>query len=104
MKKAFAFISFLVSLTLPLIGFASGDAAAGKNKYATCAGCHGPDGKSSNPTYPKLAGQHEAYLVYALNAYKNNERSGNLVAQMAPFAMTLSDQDIKDLAAYLASQ
>ena len=104
MKKALALISLIASLTLPIIGFAAGDAAAGKNKYLTCAGCHGPDGKSTNPTYPKLAGQHEAYLVYALKAYKNKQRSGNLVGQMAPFAMTLSDQDIADLAAYLASQ
>lgn len=79
----------------------AGDAAAGKAKSATCAGCHGPDGNSPTPMYPKIAGQHEQYLVKSMKAYKTGDRSdATMKAMMAP----LSDTDIENLAAYYASQ
>jgi cytochrome c553 len=80
---------------------AAGDAAAGKTKSATCAACHGPDGNSPTPAFPKIAGQHEGYLVKQLMEYKSGERVN---ATMNGMAAALSEQDMADLAAYYASQ
>ncbi|RMD71606.1 MAG: cytochrome c [Gammaproteobacteria bacterium] len=80
---------------------AAGDAAAGKAKSVMCAGCHGPDGNSTNPMYPRLAGQHEQYLISAIKAYKEGTRNHPV---MKPMAAGLSDQDIENLAAYFSSQ
>ena len=80
---------------------AAGDAAAGKTKAAVCAACHGPDGNSTNPLWPKLAGQHAPYLVKQLKDFKAGKRTDPI---MAPMAAPLSDQDMDDLAAYYASQ
>ena len=52
-----------------------GDAAAGKNKSETCAGCHGAAGISAGLPGPTLAGQNQAYLAAALPAYKTGKRS-----------------------------
>ena len=79
----------------------AGDAAAGKAKSAACAGCHGPDGNSMVPTYPKIAGQHEAYLADAMTQYKTGARNN---ATMKAMMTALSDADIANLAAYYASQ
>ena len=78
-----------------------GDAAAGATKAAACAACHGLDGNSADPQYPKLAGQHPEYLAKALHDYKSGARPN---AIMAGFAAGLSDEDIDDLSAYFASQ
>ena len=78
-----------------------GDAAAGKSKAAVCSACHGADGNSSNGEWPKLAGQHAQYLENQLHAYKSGERKNPI---MAGQVAALSEQDIKDLAAYFASQ
>ena len=67
----------------------------------TCAACHGADGNSMNPQWPSLAGQNASYLERQLKAFKSNARQNPL---MGPQAMTLSDQDIADLAAYFSSQ
>lgn len=83
------------------IAQASGNAETGKEKAAACAGCHGLDGNSSNPQYPKLAGQHELYLVKALRAYRTGRRKDPL---MKPLVAHLSEEDIEDLAAYYATQ
>jgi len=92
----------LVLMAFPLSALA-GDIEAGKTKSATCAACHGSNGISNVPVYPNLQGQHEAYLVSALNAYKAGNRQGGLSAVMVPQATSLSDQDIEDLAAYYSS-
>ena len=81
---------------------ANGEALA--KKY-NCAACHGADyNKPIDPSYPKLAGQHADYLAHALTAYKRgdgpNGRSNPIMGgQVKP----LSDKDIADIAAYLAS-
>lgn len=93
-----------IAAALALVGqsvFAAGDVATGKSKSAPCAACHGPDGNSTNPLWPKLAGQHAAYLVKQLKAFKSGERKDPL---MTPMAAGLSEQDMKDLAAYYAKQ
>ena len=79
-----------------------GDAARGATLGYTCLGCHGiPNYKNSYPNYrvPRLAGQHPEYIVIALQAYKNKERSH---ATMHANAFSLSDQQMADIAAYLA--
>jgi cytochrome c553 len=84
------------------VAHAAGDAVRGARLGYTCLGCHGIDNyKNVYPTYsvPRLAGQHPDYLVTALKAYKSKERShATMHAQSVP----LSDQDMQDVAAYLA--
>lgn len=83
--------------------YADGNKAEGRTLVYTCAGCHGVPGyTNAYPNYPvpKIAGQNEQYLVNALNGYKNGERTyPTMVAQ----ADSLSEQNIKDIAAYLSS-
>lgn len=94
-------------LSVVLVGMAvmasgsvlAGDAAAGKAKSATCAGCHGAAGISNNPLWPNLAGQKEAYLVKQLKAFRDGTRTDPM---MAPMAKPLSDDDINNLAAYFS--
>lgn len=76
-----------------------GDAAAGRNKAAACASCHGAEGVSANPAWPSLAGQQRGYLASALQAYKAMTRSEPVMAEQAK---GLSEADISDLAAYYA--
>jgi cytochrome c553 len=82
---------------------AAGDAAAGKQKNFQCMGCHGiPGWKTAFPEVyqvPKLGGQHAAYIVAALKAYKKGERDH---PTMRAVATDLSDKDMEDLAAYYA--
>lgn len=80
---------------------AAGDPEAGKTKSATCAACHGADGNSVNPQWPSIAGQHAAYTVKTLQAFKDGSRSDPL---MTAQAMALSAEDMEDLAAYFATQ
>ena len=94
-------ISGLVLMLLPLTLTAAGNIEAGKQKAATCAVCHGPDGNSNNPSWPNLAGQHAEYIKKQLEDYRAGRRKSD---QMAPLAMILSDQDIADLAAYYAAE
>ena len=75
--------------------------AAGKEKSKTCAACHGPEGNSATPDFPRLSGQYYNYLVKALADYKSGERKN---AIMAPMAASLSKADIDDLAAYFSRQ
>ncbi|CAH9019861.1 c-type cytochrome [Candidatus Nitrosacidococcus sp. I8] len=78
-----------------------GDPTAGKQKSEACAGCHGADGNSPAPSFPKLAGQSANYIVHALGAYQSGDRKNDVMAGMAA---PLSDQDKADLGAYFASQ
>ena len=78
----------------------AGDAAAGKARAATCAGCHGAQGVSNNPMWPNLAGQQQGYLVKQLQAFREGTRSDPM---MSPMAKPLSDTDIQNLAAYYGS-
>ena len=80
---------------------AGGDAAAGKQKAVICAACHGVDGNSVNPIWPKLAGQHEVYLAKQIRAFRSGERKD---PTMAPMVSLLKEEDIDDVAAYYASQ
>ena len=92
--------TFLIAGVIAAMPFAAqaGDAAAGKAKAAICAGCHGADGKATNPTYPNLAGQNAGYIEVAIKAYKSGQRSGGQAAIMQGMAAPLSDADISNLA------
>jgi len=81
--------------------FAQGDATAGQAKSAICAACHSADGNSVVPNWPKLAGQHEEYLVRQVTLIKSGARP---VPEMMGITPGLSEQDILDLSAYFTSQ
>ncbi|MFK7605940.1 MULTISPECIES: c-type cytochrome [unclassified Pseudomonas] len=100
------FVSLL--LTLGVTGMAQaasaaivGDASAGQAKTAVCGACHGPDGNSAAPNFPKLAGQGERYLLKQLTDIKDGKRQ---VLEMTGQLTNLSDQDLADIAAYYAQQ
>lgn len=73
----------------------------GKTKAVRCFACHGPDGNSVNPQWPSIAGQHAPYIVRQLQAFQNGERTNILMSSQA---ITLTDQDIKDVAVFFAAQ
>ena len=79
----------------------TGNPVAGEEKNQMCGGCHGIEGwRTAYPEVygvPKIGGQHPAYIVKALQEYKNGERSH---PSMRAIAASLSDQDMADLAAY----
>lgn len=88
-------------LAAPALALAQeGDVDAGRDKAALCAACHGPNGISSNPLWPNLAGQHEAYLAKQIRDFRDGVRED---ISMQPFVAQLSEQDIADLAAFYAS-
>lgn len=78
-----------------------GDAAAGADKAAACAACHGADGNSADPQYPKIAGQHETYMARQLALFKDSSRDN---AIMLGFSSILTPQDMRDIGAYFATQ
>lgn len=80
---------------------AAGNAAAGKNKSALCAGCHGVDGNSAAPNFPKLAGQDAQYTAKQLADFKSGARKDPTMVGMVA---GLSRKDMDDLGAYYASQ
>jgi cytochrome c553 len=86
-----------------LISFAANaaDADAGKAKSVVCAACHGADGNSSNPMWPSLAGQHASYIYKQLSDFKASRRVN---ASMSGMVAGLSDDDMKNLAAYYETQ
>lgn len=79
----------------------AGDPAAGKALTVTCAACHGEDGNSAVPTFPKLAGQNENYLIKQINDIKHKRRP---VPTMIGQVDNMTDEQIADVAAYYASQ
>ncbi len=91
----------VVSCLLITCAYAGGDPEAGKQISTPCAACHGADGNSVNPAWPKLAGQGKKYLVNQLQLFKEKIRVNTL---MNPQAVNLSEQEMQDLAAFYASQ
>lgn len=104
MKKALMIALAGAALSTTTV-WAAGDVTKGKAKSATCAACHGMDGNSANPIWPKLAGQHEGYIYKQLKNFKDGKeaKDGRYNASMAPMVAPLSDEDMQDLAAYYAS-
>jgi cytochrome c553 len=90
----------LVLLAAP--GLAGGDIELGKQKAAQiCAACHNLNGQSQNPIYPHIGGQYKDYLLHALRGYKSGARQNAIMQGMVA---TLTDDDLKNLAAYYAMQ
>lgn len=77
------------------------DVVKGQASYAVCASCHAADGNSGTPVNPKLAQQHPEYLVKQLQEFKSGKRAN---AVMAGFAAGLSEDDMKNISFWLASQ
>jgi cytochrome c553 len=81
--------------------FDHGKAADGQSKSALCAACHGPGGNSTNPEWPRLAGQSAVYIASQLHMFKAGTRVNPV---MQPLVASLTDQDIDDLAVYFQAQ
>jgi cytochrome c553 len=81
-----------------------GDAQRGLAKSQTCVACHGNDGNSVIPDYPKIAGQHAGYIVESLHEYREGPGGERDNPIMYGMVANLSDQDILDLAAYYSEQ
>ncbi|CAA0080758.1 Cytochrome c4 [BD1-7 clade bacterium] len=85
--------------------FAAEDAAKGKALSAQCSACHGADGNSPAPNFPKIAGQNSKYIEKQLLDMKlPADKGGRVVPEMSGIVAGLSTQDIQDLAAYYADQ
>jgi cytochrome c553 len=85
----------------PKLRIGQGDPIAGKSKAEMCFGCHGEDGNSTDPQYPKLAGQYAAYIIKQIRNYLAGTRSHQVMTTMAS---SINDDDLADIAAYFASQ
>jgi cytochrome c553 len=94
---AAALSAVLLSVTT---AHAAGDIQAGKAKSAVCAACHGADGNSAGPTFPKLAGQVPGYIAKQLADFKSGKRKDPTMAGMAA---PLTPEDMQNLDAYYAS-
>lgn len=101
MTRTFLSIATAACVAFGHAASAAGDAAAGKEKAVQCQQCHGLDGNSPTPQFPKIGGQHAKYIVQALEDYKTGARQEPV---MAAFAAALSKQDQEDLAAWYAGQ
>lgn len=91
----------LATAAATLLASTAMTAQAAPAKAATCVGCHGADGNSVVPNFPKIAGQHAAYLEKQLKDFRDGFRKD---ATMEPFAKGLTDEEIKELAAFYAAQ
>ena len=104
MKIKFALLftasSLLFAASAGAESLVDGDAEAGKARALTCTACHGPEGNSSSPLWPNIAGQNAPYLLAQLKAYKEGKRNDPL---MSAQAMMLSDEDMANLAVYFES-
>ncbi len=80
--------------------FAAGDKEAGKEKAIPCQICHGKGGRSTNPLYPVLAGQHAQYIIKQLKAFQSGTRKDPIMNGMAA---PLNEQDMEDLGAFFQS-
>jgi len=78
----------------------AGDIEAGKARASACFGCHGPQGISTMPNYPNLAGQKEQYLVSAINNYRTGGRNDPTMKAMVA---SLNDADVANIAAFYSS-
>jgi cytochrome c553 len=100
-RRLRALLALLIASLLGPSPVAAADTEAGRHKATACVACHGPDGNSTNPAVPTLAGQVATYLHWQLLLYRDKRRAD---AQMAPIAAGLSETDMGDLAAFFAAQ
>jgi len=97
----------LLLLAAP-VSWSKGSAEAGAALANTCMACHGANGNSSNPEWPRLAGQNAAYIEHQLHLLHDGRRTGKVgdgaAAMMPPMALMLSDSDIENVAVYYSQQ
>lgn len=100
MNKLFftALITILVFVVSPAC---AADSDSGKEVAKQCVACHGEDGNSPTPNFPRLAGQYEDYLLYTLQSYKQGKRKN---AIMAGIVAALSKEDMQNVALYYSRQ
>ncbi|GAA5315957.1 MAG: c-type cytochrome [Candidatus Pelagadaptatus aseana] len=102
MKNVFKPVLMMMSLAMVAEGtLAAGDAAAGEGKAVMCAACHGADGNSAAPSFPKLAGLGEKYLTKQMLDVKNGNRQ---IPEMTGMLDNMSEQDLADIAAFFNSK
>lgn len=106
MKKVFKQAVLALGLIAAAQGaVAAGDAAAGEAKVAVCGACHGTDGNSLAPNFPKLAGQGEKYILKQLKDIKaGREAGGRTIPEMTGILTAYTDQDLADIAAYYGAK
>ena len=80
--------------------FISGDATNGSHLVESCAACHGADGNSISTDWPKLSGQNQRYLYEQLMYFRDGDRMNALMMSVTPYLQTLSDDDLKNIAAF----
>ena len=97
LSRAFAAACAALVMAMGASAALAQDAKRGAELSKPCAACHGEDGNSIAPNFPRLAGQHEDYLVHALRSYRNGARKN---AIMGGQIANLTDQDFRDLAAH----
>jgi cytochrome c553 len=94
-------LSYAQTSAAPESPFSTGKVQDGASKTAVCGGCHGPNGNSVKPEWPRLAGQSAVYIAEQLKLFKNQVRANPV---MMPLASGLSDQDVNDVAVYYEAQ
>jgi cytochrome c553 len=94
-------LGFAQTSTTPDSPFFKGKVEDGGTKTAVCTACHGPNGNSANPEWPRLAGQSAVYIAEQLHLFKTQVRANPV---MMPMAQSLSDQDMSDIAVYFEAQ
>ena len=80
--------------------FISGDASVGAQLVDSCAACHGVDGNSISTDWPKLSGQNQRYLYEQLKYFRDGSRMNALMMSVTPYLQTLTDENLKDIAAF----
>jgi cytochrome c553 len=102
-SASFLFLAWAGAATPPVTPdpYTDGSVQAGTTKAAVCFSCHGPNGNSQNPVWPRLAGQNAVYITEQLHAFRDGIRKNPV---MQPMAAGLSDQDIDNLAVFFAAQ
>ncbi len=111
MRRSLIALAASGALAAPMLAHAAGDVAAGKEKYASCAACHGADGGGQGGAFPKLTGLTADETVQKLTAYREGDQEylksvglGSRYGTMAPNAANLSDEEIANLAAFIAEE
>ena len=95
------FAASLIAFASPIVGEEAGNPVAGGTKAASCVACHGNDGTSTIPDYPHISGQNAKYLEIQMRQMRDGER---VIPLMAGQLDAMSDQDLRDIAAFYASQ
>ena len=105
-----ATLSYAADAPAPDSPFSTGKVPDGATKTAVCTGCHGPNGNSTSPDWPRLAGQSAVYIAEQLHDYasgarysgaKNPAQPSRNGAMMLTIAKRLTPEDIRNVASYV---